>query len=115
MHTPEAEIAAYVEQERRRHEAGLNGHMRGVAGKLGEDATGDLNPRLHRVKGWARTEIPALAKQLAADVIVMGTVARTGVPGSIMGNIAETILNQSDCSVLAIKPPGFKTPVSVTD
>ena len=56
-----------------------------------------------------------MAKQLAADVIVMGTVARTGVPGFIMGNTAETILNQIDCSVLAIKPPGFETPVAVTN
>ena len=34
-------------------------------------------------------------------------------PGFIMGNTAETILNQIDCSVLAIKPPGFKTPVTL--
>jgi universal stress protein E len=45
--------------------------------------------------------------------VVMGTVARTGVPGFIMGNTAETILSQIDCSVLAIKPPGFTTPVTL--
>jgi len=28
-----------------------------------------------------------------------------------MGNTAEAILEQLDCSVLAIKPPGFVTPV----
>jgi len=31
----------------------------------------------------------------------------------IMGNTAEAILEQLDCSVLAIKPPGFVTPVSL--
>jgi nucleotide-binding universal stress UspA family protein len=41
----------------------------------------------------------------------MGTVARTGVRGFIMGNTAETVLEQIDCSVLAIKPQGFVTPV----
>jgi nucleotide-binding universal stress UspA family protein len=45
----------------------------------------------------------------------MGTVARTGIPGFIMGNTAETILNQIDASVLAIKPPGFGTPVTLDD
>ena len=40
-------------------------------------------------------------------------VARTGVPGFIMGNTAEKILNQIDCSVLAIKPAVFKTPVKL--
>lgn len=111
MHTPEAKIVAYVEQVRRRHEASLKELMCGVADKLGKDAANYINPTRHLVKGSARKEIPALAKQLAVDILVMGTVARTGVPGFIMGNTAETILNQIDCSVLAIKPPGFKTPV----
>jgi nucleotide-binding universal stress UspA family protein len=45
----------------------------------------------------------------------MGTVARIGIPGFIMGNTAETILNHIDCSVLAVKPPGFATPVTLED
>jgi nucleotide-binding universal stress UspA family protein len=45
----------------------------------------------------------------------MGTVARTGISGFLMGNTAETILNQIDCSVLAIKPPDFQTPVTLQD
>ncbi len=45
--------------------------------------------------------------------VVMGAVARTGIPGFIMGNTAETILNQIGCSVLAVKPPGFVTPVTL--
>jgi len=32
-----------------------------------------------------------------------------------MGNTAETILNQIDCSVLAIKPPDFITPVTMEE
>jgi nucleotide-binding universal stress UspA family protein len=43
----------------------------------------------------------------------MGTVARTGIRGFFMGNTAETILEQLNCSVLAIKPPGFVTPVGL--
>jgi hypothetical protein len=43
----------------------------------------------------------------------MGSVGRTGIPGFIMGNTAEMILNQIDCSVLVIKPPGFATLVTV--
>lgn len=46
-----------------------------------------------------------------ADLVVMGTVARTGVAGLIIGNTAEAILEQVNCSVLAIKPAGFKSPV----
>ena len=57
--------------------------------------------------------IPELAREIKADLIVMGTVARTGISGFFMGNTAETILNRLDCSVLAVKPQGFETPVAL--
>jgi nucleotide-binding universal stress UspA family protein len=43
----------------------------------------------------------------------MGTVARTGIPGLLIGNTAEGVLNQVDCSLLALKPEGFVSPVAV--
>ena len=113
LYMPEETLIAYVEDERRDHEASLHALMHEVTGDLDQGALDYLKPRTHLVKGSAQKEIPALAKQIGADLIVMGTVARTGVPGFIMGNTAETILNQIDCSVLAIKPPGFKTPVTL--
>lgn len=115
MIRPEEEVIAYVEQVRRKHAANLDALMKEVAVTLGQDALDYIKPRTHLVKGWARKEIPALVKQIEADLVVMGTVARAGVPGFIMGNTAETILNQIDCSVLAIKPPGFVTPVTLED
>jgi nucleotide-binding universal stress UspA family protein len=93
----------------------LNAFLRAVASARGRDVLDYLKPQTHLVKGRARKEIPALAKQIEADLVVMGTVARTGVPAFIMGDTAETILNQIGCSVLAIKPPGFATPVTLED
>lgn len=113
MSAPEEQVRTYVEQIRLRHEVGLDGLMREVTGALGRDAMEYLKPQTHLVKGGARKEIPALAKRIGADLVVMGTVARTGIPGFLIGNTAETILNQIDCSVLAIKPPGFVTPVTL--
>ena len=55
--------------------------------------------------------IPALVRELDADLVVMGTVARTGIPGLIIGNTAEAVLSQLRCSVLAIKPSAFVSPV----
>ena len=112
MKMSEDEIAAHVEQERLHHAANLDNLIDEVAG---QDALDYLKPQTHLVKGWARKEIPALAKQIEADIVVMGTVVRTGIPGFIMGNTAETIMNQIDCSVLAIKPPDFVTPVTQQD
>lgn len=113
MSQPEDKVNAYVEQVRRHHAGRLDELMRDAGAKLGSDAMDYLKPQLHLLKGSARKQIPALANRLQVDCIVMGTVARTGIRGFIMGNTAETILEQIDCSVLAIKPPGFITPIAL--
>lgn len=56
---------------------------------------------------------PECATALGAELVVMGTLGRTGITGFVIGNTAEQILNQIDCSVLAIKPAGFISPVTV--
>ena len=53
------------------------------------------------------------AKTHDIDLIVMGTIARTGIPGLFIGNTAESILQRVDCSVLAVKPDGFVSPVGL--
>lgn len=111
----EEEVNAYVEQVRGHHARLLDELIRNAVAKLGPDAMDYLKPQYHLLKGPARKEIPALAGRLQVDCLVMGTVARTGIRGFIMGNTAETILEQIECSVLAIKPPGFVTPVAQDD
>ena len=113
MQKPENEVNAYVDQVRRHHAQLLDTLIKKVGARLGEDAADYINPRIHMPKGSARKVIPEIANELQVDCIIMGTVARTGVPGLFMGNTAETILDQLDCSVLAIKPPGFVTPVTL--
>jgi universal stress protein E len=72
-----------------------------------------VKPQLRLVKGLARRAIPDLAEDLGVELIVMGTVAHTGIAGILIGNTAETILNRIDCSVMAIKPGDFATPVTL--
>ncbi len=115
MQRPEDEVNAYVDQSRRHHVQLLETLIKKVAAKLGNDTADYIIPQLHMPKGSARKVIPELAKELYVDCIVMGTVARTGVPGLFMGNKAESILDQLECSVLAIKPPGFITPVTLEE
>ncbi len=69
--------------------------------------------RVHLLSGKANTCIPKFVSQNAIDVLVMGSVARTGIAGFLMGNTAERILQQVRCSVLTVKPDGFICPISV--
>ena len=67
----------------------------------------------HVKRGRASEIIQKLAAKIEADLMVMGTVYRTRVPGLLIGSTAETVLTNVDCSVLAIKPKGFVCPVEV--
>jgi len=71
----------------------------------------EIGGSVHMVAGEAGKVLPRLAERLDIGLIVMGTVARTGLSGLIMGNTAETIMRAVRCSVLAVKPEGFVTPV----
>ncbi|WP_172959719.1 universal stress protein [Thiomicrorhabdus aquaedulcis] len=64
-------------------------------------------------KGRAEQVIPQIAQDQNIDLIVMGTLGRSGLPGLVIGNTAETILEQIQCSVLAVKPSGFVSPITV--
>ncbi|MFC6635095.1 universal stress protein [Microbulbifer taiwanensis] len=55
--------------------------------------------------------IPLLIDEEKYDILVMGTVGRTGIPGFIMGNTAENILQKVSCSLLALKPSDFISPL----
>ncbi|MEE4218181.1 MAG: universal stress protein [Xanthomonadales bacterium] len=79
--------------------------------KLGVDANEHPASRLHLIKGLAKEVVPMKARELESDLIVMGTLSRTGVPGYFIGNTSENILNQVRCSVLTLKPDGFVCPV----
>ena len=79
---------------------------------LGRYALDDVRHDTHLLKGEARDRIPELVRETKADLLVMGTVCRTGVPGFFIGNTAENVLQHVDCSLLAVKPKGFVTPVN---
>ena len=91
----------------------LEAAMKEVAEYLGADAYQYVQPKTHLLEGDPRSIIPSYAKKLKAELVVMGSVVRTGIPGFIVGNTAETVLGQLDCSVLVVKPQGFVTPVTL--
>lgn len=73
----------------------------------------DLGPnsQVHFVTGKPAVEISRLAREKKIDLLVMGTVCRTGVRGLFIGNTAEEVLGRVDCSLLTVKPDGFVSPV----
>jgi universal stress protein E len=60
--------------------------------------------RLHIEEGPADVLIPFMAHKLKAAVTVIGTVARTGLSGALIGNTAEVVLDKLESDVLVLKP-----------
>jgi nucleotide-binding universal stress UspA family protein len=103
---PQEEIELMSEETERVRRARVEALVEKFAAKLPQT-------KVHIVEGEAGSVIPQLATEVAADLVVMGTVSRTGIAGFLIGNSAERVLRHVDCSVLAVKPEGFETPVTL--
>ncbi|MFP4314092.1 MAG: universal stress protein [Alphaproteobacteria bacterium] len=62
-------------------------------------------------RGKAEEIIPDYIDAHNINLAVMGTVARTGIPGFFIGNTAENIMQNIACGMFAAKPNGFSSPV----
>lgn len=55
--------------------------------------------------GRAHDEIVAEAKEIGAELIVMGTQGRSGLSHAVLGSVAEQVIRQAPCPVLTVRSP----------
>jgi len=103
-HAAADQFATYLENARQSAGSRLTRLARSFQGQIDERAT-----VLHR--GEPQDVIPEFVVSEGIDVLVMGTVARGGISGILIGNTAERVLRKLPCSVLTVKPDGFASPV----
>jgi nucleotide-binding universal stress UspA family protein len=99
----DAQIAEAVHNTKQEHRSALERLIKesGITG----------SHQVYHLRGEAERRIPSFVKDHQIDILVMGTVARTGIPGFIIGNTAENIVQKLSCSLMALKPQGFVSPV----
>jgi nucleotide-binding universal stress UspA family protein len=102
--SPEA-FAEFIETSRRTEDEALARFLAPYKERLAGAA-------VELVHGEPEDAITRFVESHGVDVVVMGTVARTGIAGLVMGNTAERVLQRLRGSVFAVKPPGFQTPVA---
>ena len=66
----------------------------------------------HLTWGHPWYEISRIAIKHRADLITLGTVGRSGVKGIVLGNTAERVLDNCDCSILTVKPDDYVSPIA---
>jgi len=52
--------------------------------------------------------IPQIARELATDLVAMGTAGRSGLPYILLGSVAEHVLREAPCDVLTVRPTDFR-------
>jgi len=62
--------------------------------------------------GQARREITKIAKVLRADLVVVGTAGRAGIPYILLGSVAEHVMREARSDVLVVRSGSvrFKLP-----
>ncbi|HEV7225026.1 MAG TPA: universal stress protein [Pirellulales bacterium] len=80
---------------------------------LGDHAGVDLKQHVTERRVVADSAILKFIKDHDVDLLVMGTMARSGIPGVFIGNTAERLASSVTCSLLAIKPADFECPISL--
>lgn len=55
------------------------------------------------IKGDVATTVAALARELPADLVVLGTHGRTGIAHALLGSVAEAVARSVDGCVLAVR------------
>lgn len=79
--------------------------------KLGDVAS----LRTHLKHGTPVEAVLQSVVEQKADLLVLGSVGRSGLPGVLLGNTAERVLREVSCPVLVVKPDDFECPVPLNE
>lgn len=105
---PDAKQEQYRRQVREQAEQALHAQLEKTEYK-------SLRSRIH-IHLAGDVDLPDVAIQRFIEthrihLLVMGTIAKGGIRGIMIGSTAERLLHQVSCSVLAVKPPDFVCPI----
>jgi universal stress protein E len=78
-----------------------------LAARVAATARFDAGPVVEGLTRAAQTYVP--------DVLVVGAVARSRSGHSAASGTAVRLLERTDCDLMVVKPPGFVSPLLVTD
>jgi nucleotide-binding universal stress UspA family protein len=62
-----------------------------------------LRVAIRIVRGVPYREIVDIARDMQADLIIMGTHGRTGIPHLLLGSVAERVVRVAPCAVMVVR------------
>lgn len=103
IEVPEFDPDAYNNSVKHHHQAEMAGHAKKY---------GITTANTYVKEGLPEKVIPMVAKDIDAELVIIGTVGRVGLSAALIGNTAEHVIDELDCDVLAVKPDGFASPLA---
>jgi len=100
---PEFNANEYNKTMLNHHQSAMDNH----ANSYGIDAK-----HTHVKEGLPQDVIEDVANELDAELVVLGTIGRTGLSATFIGNTAEHVIDKLNCDLLALKPDGYISPLS---
>ena len=107
-HVQESDLRDYASETRQKLNTTLQEFLKEIGHPIGAK-------RVHLLKGHPGKVIPDFAKSKTADVVVLGSGHRKGVTDVVVGTTTQRILENVGCSVFAVKPEGFVSPVTLDE
>jgi len=105
---PKERVEEYIAEQRARAKKRLHDQLAQTSYRTLQHGV-----QVHVVDGPAEDAILQAIDEFQIGLVVMGTAARAGIAGLVLGNTTERLVSQMRCSLLAVKPGGFVCPVSV--
>lgn len=75
---------------------------RALTARAEQGRAAGLACQTNSLQGFPPGEIARHAKQVGADLIVVGTHGRTGIAHAVLGSVAERVVQRAACPVLVV-------------
>ncbi|WP_372881085.1 universal stress protein UspE [Psychromonas sp.] len=104
LELPEFDPINYEDGLKKFHQKTLNDYAQTL--KLPKD-------QIHLAQGLPEDVISQVAEEIDAQLVILGTVGRSGLSATLLGHTAEQVIDNLDCDLLALKPAGFISPIKL--
>ena len=98
---PEFNLMEYNDTMLKQHQNSMEAHAK----RFGID-----EQHTYVKQGLPESVIDEMSAELDAELVVLGTVGRTGLSAALIGNTAEHVIDRLNCDVLALKPDDYISP-----
>ena len=104
LELPEFDPVNYEDSLKAFHQKTLNDYAQTY--KIPEQQT-------HLKQGLPEDVISEVANEIDAELVILGTVGRSGLSATLLGHTAEQVIDNLNCDLLALKPQGFISPIKI--